>query len=163
MIRYALVCLNEHEFESWFRDSAAFESLSGADAVTCPHCGSSGVRKALMAPSVVTSRKKAVPKTAPVLETPATASVPVPSAPPAVLLDERERGLREMLRSLHREVIAKADNVGRDFAREARRIHEGDAPQQRSIYGEASKGEVEALLEDGVPLLPMPTLPDDHN
>ena len=162
MIRYALVCTNEHDFESWFRDSAAFDSLSGANAVTCPLCGSADVRKALMAPSVVTSRKKAVPKIAPVPETTAVVPAPVPATPPPVLLDERERGLREMLRSLHREVIAKADNVGRDFAKEARRIHEGDAPQ-RSIYGEASKGEVEALLEDGVPLLPMPTLPDDHN
>ena len=163
MIRYALVCEQEHTFESWFRDSAAYDSLEQAGAVTCPVCGSATVRKSLMAPSVVTSRRKGKPSADPAH--PAEAATPPAAAPspaPAVLLDSREKRLREMVRALHREIVAKADNVGRDFAAEARRIHDGET-EPRSIYGEASKGEVEALLEDGVPLMPMPVLPDDKN
>jgi hypothetical protein len=159
MIRYALTCASEHGFESWFRDSAAFDTLAAAGALACPVCGSAKVAKALMAPSVVTSRRKAAKP--PLTE---IAPVQVPAAPPAptVLLDERQQHLRDMLRKLHREIVAQADDVGRDFAAEARRIHEGET-EPRSIYGEATRTEVEELLEDGVPLMPMPQVPDDHN
>ena len=163
MIRYALVCAGEHCFESWFRDSAAFDTLAEAGAVSCPVCGSPKVSKALMAPSVVTSRGKAARPPAGSSDIPAASapSLPEPTAP-TVLINDHERQLRARLRALHREIVAKSDDVGRAFATEARRMHEGDAPQ-RSIHGEATRTEVESLLEDGVPLLPMPPAPDDHN
>ena len=156
MIRYALVCDREHGFESWFRDSEGFDTLVAAAQVQCPSCGSVRIRKALMAPSVVTARRKA---SAPV---PAATPVEAPEPKPVALIDERTRALREALRALHKQVTETADNVGRAFPEEARRIHEGDAPQ-RSIYGEATPDQVAALLEDGVPLMPMPVLPDDQN
>jgi hypothetical protein len=160
MIRYALHCANDHSFESWFRDSAAFDGLAEAGQLACPTCGSAEVRKALMAPSVVASRKRRAP--APEKQAPEADAPVAEITQPATLLDEREKKLREMLRALHREITEKADNVGRAFALEARRIHEGEAPP-RSIYGEASRDEVKALVEDGVPLMPLPTPPDDHN
>ena len=160
MIRYTLLCAGEHGFESWFRDSAAFEQLAAVGEIACPVCGSTAVRKALMTPSVVTSRIKRNEIATPV-ETAAPA-VPAPDPHPVALMDDRARQLRAMMREVHRRVTTTADNVGRAFAAEARAIHEGDAPA-RSIYGEASRDEVAALLDDGIPLLPMPVLPDDHH
>lgn len=167
MIRYTLRCEGEHGFESWFRDSAAYEKLAGAGQVACPICGSTAVRKALMTPSVVTSRtgkRQPGPAQAEQAAPPTQAAEAAPAAEPrpVALLDERAQQLRAVMREVHRRVTETADNVGRGFAAEARAIHEGDAPA-RSIYGEASRDEVAGLLEDGIPLLPMPTLPDDHH
>lgn len=163
MIRYALLCERDHAFDSWFRDSSAFDALEHAGQVACPVCQSVQVRKALMTPSVVAARKtgSAEPPVRPAPDlSPATPAGP--SMTPIALLDDRERKLRDMMRALHHEITTKADDVGRSFADEARRIHVGDAPA-RSIYGEATREQVTSLLEDGVPLMPMPVLPDDHN
>lgn len=166
MIRYTLQCEREHGFETWFRDSAAYEQLASGGQIACPTCGSTVVRKALMRPSVVTSRAKRSAATT--LTDQGAAPDPVPPAAPAidphpvVLMDERAQKLRAMMREVHRRVTENADDVGRAFATEARAIHDGDAPA-RSIYGEASRDEVARLLEDGIPLLPMPVIPDDHH
>ena len=164
MIRYSLLCERDHAFESWFRDSAAYDGLERAGQVACPVCESVKVRKALMTPSVVAARKSGK-ATAPEPSTADATPVPAPMSPPTApiaLLDDRERKVRDMMRALHHEITTKADDVGRGFADEARRIHVGDAPA-RSIYGEATREQVTSLLEDGVPLLPMPVFPDDHN
>lgn len=134
MIRYALTCANRHDFESWFASAEAFDALAGAGHLSCPDCGSAEVKKALMAPGVST-RKEGPPD----LRAPAT---------------DRERALAE----LRRKVEENADYVGLNFATEARAIHEGDAPA-RSIWGEAALEDAKALLEDGVPVAPLPGLP----
>lgn len=69
---------------------------------------------------------------------------------------------REMLRDYRKKVVAEADYVGDRFAEEARKIHfeETDA---RGIYGEATRDEVAALLDDGVDFLPLPDVPEEHN
>ena len=58
MIRYALVCEKGHDFESWFADSAAYDKQIKRKLVTCPHCGSAKVEKAIMAPRLAGSRKR---------------------------------------------------------------------------------------------------------
>lgn len=128
MIRYSLKCANGHAFESWFASSEAFERLGAAKQVICPDCGNTSVEKALMAPAV-----------RPALTEPAT---------------EREKALAE----LRAKVEANSEYVGTDFATEARRIHDGDAPG-RSIYGEARLDEAKALIEDGIPVAPLPFMP----
>lgn len=136
MIKYALRCAQGHRFESWFQSSAAFDRLERSGHVSCAVCGGGGVEKAMMAPQVAgTDKQKAPAETAP-LSSPASAA---------------EQAIRE----LRRQVEANADNVGRDFAREARAIHNGEAPQ-RAIYGEARGDEAKALIEDGIPVRPLP-------
>ena len=66
------------------------------------------------------------------------------------------------MRALRAEIAAKTEDVGRRFPQEARRIHHGDAPE-RAIRGEASLEEARDLLEEGVPVLPLPALPDERN
>ena len=140
MIRYALRCDNAHAFDSWFRSAAGFDQLVGAGQVACPDCGSKAVVKALMAPSVA---GEAGPRVAPV-ETPALST---PANP-------REAALAE----LRKRVAEKSEYVGMNFVTEARAIHDGDAPE-RSIYGEARPDEARRLIEDGVPVAPLPFMP----
>ncbi|WP_300518800.1 DUF1178 family protein [Aliiroseovarius sp.] len=147
MIRYTLKCDQGHVFESWFQNAAAYDGLRTAGHMSCPSCGSSTVEKSLMAPKVRPARKAAP---APVDPAPdAQTGTPVATPNP-----ELERAIAEM----RAKVEAESDYVGDSFAREARAMHLGDTPE-RSIYGEARPDEARALIEDGVPVLPLPFRP----
>lgn len=128
MIRYALSCPDGHSFDSWFQSAAAFDTLQAAGHLACPVCGRSGVAKSVMAPAVASE-------------------APRPDM-------DREVALAK----LRRHVEENSEYVGMEFVSEARRIHDGDAPE-RSIYGEAKPDEARRLIEDGVPVAPLPFMP----
>lgn len=136
MIRYDLICAKEHRFDSWFGSAEAFDRLAAAGQVGCPLCGSAEVRKALMAPAVSTT--------------------PQPDAAPRLGAPRSE--IEEALAALRRQVEENSEYVGLNFAAEARAIHAGDAPE-RAIHGEAKPDEAKRLIEDGVPVAPLPFLP----
>jgi hypothetical protein len=144
MIKYRLACSAGHEFEGWFQSSDAYDVQAERGQVTCPHCGTPHVAKAIMAPSVSMTAKHA-------------GSEPMP---PGAKLSSQE--LQGLMRRLRREIEAKADYVGPRFAEEARKMHEED-DSDRGIYGEATLDEAASLLEDGIPFLPVPRLPEDLN
>jgi hypothetical protein len=144
MIKFSLRCAADHRFDSWFASADAYDSLHAAGRLACAVCGGGGVVKALMAPAVAPAREPATP---PAVVPPRGGSHAMPSA-------EIEAALRE----LRRRIEAESDYVGDGFAREARAIHDGLAPE-RSIWGEANGADVRALLEDGVPVAPLPFLP----
>jgi hypothetical protein len=133
MIKYALQCEFDHGFEAWFASSDAYDQQVVAGQLACPHCGSLQVTKAIMAPNVVTSRGKS------------SESEQV----------KAQRVMAEMAHSLRSHVEANFDYVGGHFASEARDMHEGLSPQ-RPIYGEATGDEVKSLIEDGIPVAPIP-------
>jgi hypothetical protein len=140
MIKYAIKCSADHSFDSWFQSAAAYEALKGAGHISCPVCGSTTVEKGLMAPAVRVS------------DTGEMAAVPDrPLAAPGT-------DVEAALAALRRQIEANSDYVGLNFAAEARRIHAGDAPE-RSIYGEARADDARALIEDGVPVAPLPFVP----
>lgn len=149
MIKYALACEQAHEFESWFPSSDAFETQRKRGFVTCPYCSSAKVEKQIMAPSV--ARKDKAPASAAAPETQAVAA-----------LSEKEKEIRAMLRAMREHVMKNAENVGANFAEEARKMHYGEA-EERSIYGETDLAEAKALLEEGIEVLPIPAVPDDRN
>jgi hypothetical protein len=153
MIKFSLVCDARHDFESWFDSGASYDAQARRRLIACPVCNSLSVSKAMMAPSVLGARKDSEP-------------APEPSAPeasvPVALLDERQQKLRTMARQLRAEIEKNSVDVGVDFPKLARAIHEGDAPE-RSIRGKASVEEARALLKDGIAVLPLPTLPDEFN
>lgn len=132
MIKYSLKCGDGHVFDSWFASADAYEALLAAGHVTCATCGATDISKALMAPRV---------KTAP------TAPPPAAQADPAAALAK-----------LRAEVEANATYVGGNFALEARAQHLGDMPD-RPIFGEARPEEAKSLIEDGVPVAPLPFVP----
>lgn len=133
MIKYSLKCSDGHSFDSWFQDSAAYDRLAASGHLSCAICGSDEVEKAIMAPRV---------------NVPAKDPAPGPLSAPA---SPAEQALAE----LRKKVEAEADDVGRNFAGEARAMHLGDKPQ-RAIYGEARLDEAKSLLEDGIPVAPLP-------
>jgi hypothetical protein len=160
MIRYKLRCGAGHEFEGWFQDSAGFEKLAAAGLVECTSCGSMQVERALMAPAVVSSRKKAKPPAPPAA--PAEAA-PTPPPEPAPEGNRMAAGpmpaqLVAMLQRLRAEVEKSCDYVGKDFAEEARKIHNGEA-EARGIYGEATDAEAESLAEEGIDVARLPWVP----
>jgi hypothetical protein len=132
MIRYALRCAHEHRFDSWFGSSGDYERLRASGLVSCAVCGSTEVEKDLMAPRVNMASAESAP------------DLGKPAGP-------AEQALAE----LRRKIEASSEDVGRKFAQEARAIHEGLAPR-RSIIGEARPAEARALVEDGIPVAPLP-------
>ena len=129
MIRFHLKCDQGHAFESWFQSGGAYDKLVAAGMVSCTTCGTNKISKSMMAPAVSTST-----------------AVTAPKANEAALAALREK------------VESTSDYVGGRFAREARDMHDGLVPE-RPIYGEAKPHEAKKLLEDGIPVLPLPFMP----
>jgi hypothetical protein len=130
MIRYSLKCTDQHAFDSWFQSGTAFDSLVAAGQVECPVCGLHTVEKTLMAPNLAQA-------------TPLTGA---------------QTDMEKALAELRRKVEENAEYVGVNFVAEARKMHEGLLPE-RSIYGEARPEEAIKLLEEGVPVAPLPFMP----
>jgi hypothetical protein len=141
MIRYALVCRQDHGFEGWFGSSIDYDDQSARGLVECPVCRSRDVRKQIMAPAVAGTKRNAM---APVAD----------GVPREVMM--------EAMGKFRRYVQDTFDYVGDAFAREARAIHEGTS-EERNIYGEAKPEEVRALTEDGVKVAPLPPDPSELN
>jgi len=137
MIRYTLTCDRDHRFESWFKSADAFEALAAAGHVSCAVCGSTAVGKELMAPAVRPARKGKGTEGA---------------------LSAPQSEIEAAFAAMRRQVEENSEYVGLNFVAEARAMHDGDAPE-RSIYGEARIEDAKRLLEDGVPVAPLPFLP----
>ena len=157
MIKYQLICENDHEFEGWFGDSAAFESQQASGLLTCPACGSARVRRALMAPNLASPKTR---KSAPSPQDPAA----TPAAGAAALPEEAARRMHALMsemRSLQAKITEECRDVGDEFAEEARKIHYGEV-EPEGIYGNATPEEREALDEEGIAVLDFPWLPKDN-
>ncbi len=135
MIQFSLRCNRDHRFDSWFQSAAAFDRLNAAGMVSCAVCGSGSVEKALMAPRVRDSKTSGAAKERPL------------SGPPSAA--------EQAMAALKRQIEENSEYVGLNFAREARDIHAGDAPE-RPIHGEARPDEAKKLIEDGLPVSPLP-------
>lgn len=136
MIKYALTCDREHAFEGWFGSSADYDDQHARGLLECPVCASKAVRKQIMAPAVAGTRK--------------TVQDEVSGPPKAMMM--------EALSRIRRHVEENFDDVGDAFAKEARAIHEGRS-EERGIYGHATPKEVRELVEDGIPVAPLPPEP----
>lgn len=130
MIRYDLKCSDGHVFDAWFKDAGSFEAQIASSDVSCPHCGSEHVGKALMAPAIGGRRD-----------------------PDAASADVMRR-----IRAMQEHVERTCEPVGERFAEEARRIHYGET-EERGIYGEASPDEARALKDEGIAFARLPWAP----
>jgi hypothetical protein len=162
MIRYSLHCEQDHDFESWFANSEAYDKQLKRKLVSCPVCNSTKVEKAIMAPRVArTDQPRAAAPEAPTPEPAAPAPAPEPKAPVA-MISPQEREFRQKLRALRDHLTQNAEHVGARFPEEARKMHYGEI-EHRSIYGEASPDEAKELHEEGIEFHPLPVLPEDRN
>jgi hypothetical protein len=147
MIVYDLTCNKGHVFEAWFKDSAAYDKQEKKKQLTCAVCGSSKVRKALMAPRLAGTRDDSPADG----EQQAASYANDPKVAKAI-------ELMKELAKLRRHVEDNADYVGDKFAEEARKIHYGEK-ERRNIYGEATSSEAEELSEEGVEFARIPWVP----
>lgn len=138
MIKFTLKCAADHRFESWFQNSEAFDKLQNAGLISCSVCGEANVEKAIMAPRVAKS----------VRENFKTQEDENPLSAP---LSEAEQAIRE----LRTKIEANSEDVGENFANEARAMHYGETPT-RSIIGAARPKEAKELLDEGIPVAPLP-------
>lgn len=132
MILFKLKCEIEHEFETWFRDGAAFDRQRTRGQIACPECGSNVIDKAPMAPRPLRASIQKV----------------TPNPPSA---DD----VRRVLQVLRRQIETNYEHVGPRFAMEARAIYEGIS-KKRGIYGETTPEESRALADDGIEFLTIP-------
>jgi hypothetical protein len=136
MIVFDLRCGDGHVFEAWFGSSAAFEEQRRGGLIACPMCGSSEVEKAVMAPNVAPKGNR-------------TAAADAPPPPAKV-----KAALAAMAQA-QAKALAKSEWVGSGFAAQARAMHDGDVPD-RPIHGQATLADAKALVDEGVPIAPLP-------
>jgi hypothetical protein len=133
MIVFDLACDTGHVFEAWFGSSDDYEKQKAGGLVSCPICGSASVDKAVMAPRIAAKGNRD--------------SRPAQSP-------EATKDMLRLMAKAQSEALAQSDYVGRRFADEARAIHLGEA-SQRSIYGEATREDTRALIDEGIQVAPL--------
>jgi len=136
MIKYALICDNDHEFESWFKNSQAFDDQLASGDLSCPYCSSTKVSKSIMAPNL---GKKA-------------------NTSNALTAKDKTTEITQMMSHIREHVENNFDYVGDKFASEARAMHYGDS-EERDIYGESTLQEAKELVEEGIPVAPISGVP----
>lgn len=132
MIVFDLKCEGGHVFEAWFGSSAAYEDQRGRGLVACPMCGNADVVKAVMAPAIGAKGNKG------------------PAVPP-----EAMKAAMAALASAQAKMLEKSEWVGSAFADKARSMHLGEVPSAQ-IHGQTTVAEAKALVEEGVPVAPLP-------
>lgn len=145
MILYQLRCADDHTFEAWFRDSKAYDRQAKSGHVECPYCGSTKVSKAPMAPSIAKGRGQGENTTDINQMDDARAS-------------EVAQQILDAVGRIQSYAEENFENVGEDFADEARKIHYGEA-EERGIYGKATDDEARELEEEGVEFVRLPGAP----
>ena len=135
MILYNLKCTNGHNFNSWFASAETFDKLSRLGQLSCEVCGCSEIKKDLMSPRLQSKSKNTKFK--------------------KNILVKPHSEAEKILKDFKEKIEKNSENVGRNFAKIAREIHEGDAPE-RSIIGEATPKETLELIEDEIPVTPLP-------
>lgn len=137
MIIYDLACNQQHSFEGWFQSLAAYDSQREKGLISCPQCGSHEVHRI---PSALHLGSRS--------SDPVASDEARPVAPTTTVA---------AFQQLMSTIVAKCEDVGSDFAQEARKIHYMEAPL-RSIRGTASDDDYEGLREEGIEVLRLPIL-----
>jgi hypothetical protein len=131
-----LQCSAHHAFEGWFASEDDFQGQLGRGLVECPICGDKDIAKKLSAPRL-------------------NLGAPAPASTKREVMAGPDAKLQAAWLKMVRHVLANTEDVGERFAEEARKIHYGER-EQRGIRGQASAQETQALLEEGVEVLPLP-------
>ena len=133
MILFDLQCDKDHKFECWFSSSANYEEQLKNKMIVCPYCNSTKIEKALMTPNIKIksianndNKKKS-----------------------------SQKNLKNQIKRFRKYIEKNTDNVGKNFAEEARKIYYGET-KSRPIRGESTEKEVQDLAEEGVPFSQLP-------
>ncbi len=142
MIKYRLICKNcELSFDSWFASSSQYEKLKRRNFLTCHNCNSKKVEKTLMAPKLINHSSKQT------------------SRQKNLNFQQINKKLKEYKKFIEKNF----DNVGDNFAYEARTIHYDKKKKKKGIYGTASHHEIKELREEGIDAELIPWIEDKNN
>lgn len=150
MISFDLSCNAGHRFEGWFRSSDDYDTQHVSGLLSCPVCGNSDIMKALSVPNV--GRKGNQQLSMPAPSTYRDEGHPVANRP---ALTPEMMDLMDKLATAQKEMLAKSEWVGDDFADSARAIHYGEA-EDRLIHGQTTLEEAEELVDEGIKVAPLP-------
>jgi hypothetical protein len=153
MIVFDLQCRKKHRFQSWFKDGASFDRQAKRGLVECPVCGDVKIEKALMAPRLAGTKKSRKRLPVPAEAVASEASTQVAAGPDPATAKAAE--LHKELAKLREHVEKNFENVGGDFAEQARAMHYGER-EHKNIYGETTDEQARELVEEGVPVARIP-------
>ena len=155
MIKYSLKCVEENcnkkkPFDGWFQNSASFEKQIDAGYISCPYCGSLNIKKNLMSPSLKSTKE-------------INLKINSKNIKHNKLNEKINKPIDMMvvLRNLKKEIQKNADFVGKNFAKEAKAIHEGKS-KERAIYGQADTKDLEELKSKNIDVINVPWVQDDN-
>ena len=136
MILFDLQCDKNHKFECWFASSAKYEEQLKNKMIVCPYCDSTKIQKSLMAPNINTKSTSKNSK---------KGSKQKPM----------QNNLENQIKKFKKYIEKNTDNVGKNFAEEARKIYYGET-KSRPIRGESTEKEAQELVEEGIPFSQLP-------
>jgi hypothetical protein len=138
MIKYNLTCECGKTFESWFSSSAEYDGLRRKKFLSCIYCNSKSVKKSIMAPNLYGKSKESLKE------------------------NKTAQSLRKQLLEFKKYIEKNCENVGENFAQEARNIHY-DNKTSKGIYGKATPKETSELLEEGIDVMTLPWVKKPEN
>lgn len=164
---FDLQCEYGHVFEGWFSNQADFDGQIARGILCCPVCDSPKIHKKLTAARIgrkSNTKPRAQEKPLWVeVEQPPSAAVANPEQNALADIDgagqkidpENIQALKAHYLALARHLAKNSEDVGENFADEARRMHAGQAPA-RAIRGQSNWQQTQQLLEEGIAVLPLP-------
>lgn len=141
MIKYRLICDNDHEFDGWFPNSEEFDRQKDKELIQCPECDSIFVDKAIMAPSVQKAKLERMRS-----DINGNQYMPASQA-------------KDVLRKIGKYITKTYENVGDKFFDEAIKANEGERDDK--FYGTATDQEIKELIDDGIDLFHVPEIKDN--
>jgi len=155
MIKYQLKCESDYcskegAFDGWFESIEGYEKQKRQRLISCPICGSDKVAKTLTAPSLSTYKNKTSDDKDKQYKNNET-----------VLGDVNSDNITTLLRTLKKEVQKNSTFVGNEFVSQVRSMKEGKI-KEKPIYGQGSNKEIQELRDEGIDVVNIPWIPDDH-
>ena len=155
MIKYQLkcksrFCFNQKEFDGWFQSIEAYEKQELQKLINCPICGSDEVVKSLTAPNLKINKNKI--------------SVDIEKQQKnnsKFLANETSENISTLLRTLKKEIQKNSTYVGNEFVSQVRSMKEGKI-KEKPIHGQGTNKEIQELRDEGIDVVNIPWISDDH-
>ncbi len=160
MIKYKLkckstYCTEQNEFDGWFQNIEAYEKQKSLGLINCPICGSHNIIKLLATPNVRKVKYQTTKNTKIANDT------LVMNSERGVLGNENLKNVTTILRTIKKEIQKNSTFVGDKFVSEARSMKDGQI-KERPIHGHGTKKEIQELRDEGIDVINIPWIPDDH-
>ena len=160
MIKYKLACKSiyckkENDFEAWFQNIESYETQKKSGLINCPRCGGSDVIKLLTAPSLNKLSNPDLGNNSDKV----SANVPKTNQNFEPKIDIKN--ITTLLRTIKKEIQKNSTYVGNEFVTQARSMKLGKI-EEKPIHGHGSKEEIEGLRDEGIEVVNIPWIPDDH-